>query len=441
MKFLVTPLPEDILYFEGIGEFSNAIKLVGNYLKKDLPLLLKDRLTYEKERIKRIKIQYPFTENTAKRKLFKNIDGFSDKEYRKFLKTRDLDFIVINGVKKFEQKFLDNLVFKNPELKERYKIKNKKREKARELIVERIKALSNGQKPKTYKVTAKLKVKPDIKKIPGNKIRCWLPFPQKDVKLIETSHKKYFISPENSTQRTIYFEDTKHRDIEFSVKFQYKINETKSDIDIMRVKKFYIPEYLKEELPHIVFTPYLRELTRSVVGDEDNPYLRAKRIFDWITLNIKYSYVHSYSLYDNIPMFAATNLTGDCGVQALLFVTMCRIAGVPAKWQSGWYINPYFGGPHDWAMFYVTPYGWLPVDASFGGSRRENPEQRAFYFGNLDGFRMIANSEAMADFTPKKRYYRTDPYDNQVGELETEKENIYSDAYNYNIKVISFEEV
>ena len=52
-------------------------------------------------------------------------------------------------------------------------------------------------------------------------------------------------------------------------------------------------------------------------------------------------------------------------MQAMLFITMCRCAGVPARWQSGWETKPVGSSQHDWAEFYVEPWGWLPYH--FGG--------------------------------------------------------------------------
>ena len=96
-----------------------------------------------------------------------------------------------------------------------------------------------------------------------------------------------------------------------------------------------------------------------------------------------------FTLPDSIPDYYAAGLRGDCGVQALLFITLCRCAGIPARWQSGLFVTPYAQGCHDWAQFYVAPYGWLFADCSFGGSawRAGNAERHAFYFGNLDPFR------------------------------------------------------
>lgn len=43
-----------------------------------------------------------------------------------------------------------------------------------------------------------------------------------------------------------------------------------------------------------------------------------------------------------------------------------------------------------------------------------------YYFGNLDPFRMAANSEYQGALIPEKKHPRIDPYDNQRGEIEYE---------------------
>ncbi|MFU1825049.1 transglutaminase-like domain-containing protein, partial [Enterococcus faecium] len=83
-------------------------------------------------------------------------------------------------------------------------------------------------------------------------------------------------------------------------------------------------------LPHIRFTPYLRNLADEIVGDESNPLKKARLIYDFVTTKIHYSFMREYFTISNISEYAATNLKGDCGVQAILFITLCRIAGIPA---------------------------------------------------------------------------------------------------------------
>ncbi|WP_449462344.1 transglutaminase domain-containing protein [Tardisphaera miroshnichenkoae] len=135
--------------------------------------------------------------------------------------------------------------------------------------------------------------------------------------------------------------------------------------------------------------------------------------------------------------YAAANLRGDCGVQVLLFIAMCRIAGIPAKWQSGLFVTPVRTGPHDWAQVYVDG-SRIPVDPSFGGSRRDDEVLNGFYFGGLGAFRMIANEDFQVDFVPEKSYPRSDPIDNQRGEAETEDGNVYCDQFDSMIYVKEF---
>ena len=186
--------------------------------------------------------------------------------------------------------------------------------------------------------------------------------------------------------------------------------------------------WLEEQSPHIRFTPYLRNLAEQIVGKEKDPLKAAEKIYDYITTKVKYSYMKEYFLIPQIPQYCAENLRGDCGVQALLFITLCRICGIPAKWQSGLYAIPGYVGPHDWAMFYVRPYGWLYADPSFGGAafREGDEERRKFYFGNLDPFRMAANNAFSVPFACRKRFRPIDPYDNQSGEIESEERGFSS---------------
>ena len=163
-------------------------------------------------------------------------------------------------------------------------------------------------------------------------------------------------------------------------------------------------------------------LAEEIVGDEKRPLEIARKIYNYITEKVQYSYMKAYSLILDIPQYCARNLRGDCGVQALLFITLCRICGVPAGWQSGLYANSGYVGPHDWAMFYVEPYGWLYADPSFGGSAYAvgDENRRRFYFGNLDPYRMTANHAFQQEFAVKKQFMPIDPYDNQSGEIESE---------------------
>ena len=150
-----------------------------------------------------------------------------------------------------------------------------------------------------------------------------------------------------------------------------------------------------------------------------------------------------YLTVTNIPEYFLSGLRGDCGVQAITFVTLCRLCGVPAQWQSGLYTKPGSAGHHDWARFYVAPFGWLFADCSFGGSayRAGDLDRWNFYFGNLEPWRMPTCSAFQQEFNPPRRFLRYDPYDNQSGDVESLTRRLYADEYEHDCRVLRYEEM
>ena len=127
-----------------------------------------------------------------------------------------------------------------------------------------------------------------------------------------------------------------------------------------------------------------------------------------------------------------------------MFMTLCRLNGIPARWQSGWNTFPGAKTIHDWCEIYLAPCGWMPVDPYKGiwAMRYANTlraeqrrEVRDFYFGGLDYHRMAANSDHNQELTPPKQSFRSDDVDFQRGELEWSGHNIYFDQYSYKLEL------
>ena len=175
-----------------------------------------------------------------------------------------------------------------------------------------------------------------------------------------------------------------------------------------------------EDHVHIRFTPYLCSLAADLTEGASSDAEKAWKIYEFITTKVHYSFVRDYLLLDDIAEYCALNLRGDCGLQAILFITLCRICSIPARWQSGLEYSSTSVGCHDWAQFYLPGWGWLFADCSYGGGafRAGSALRHAFYFGNIDPARMAANRCFMADLTPPLQGLRRDPYDNQSGEME-----------------------
>jgi len=447
VNFLEFPTPEDIKTHIIRGELKKAENEIKQRLEHKIPKGLNQKLHFELYRIKVLRKVYNLNEKEAYNVLKRKLKGLNKKEFSELTNKGILDWIYIDNLRFFENRFDSNLFFNHHEFKIRQKITNdvKKTKKRKALIDKAISRLFKNEKTLRYEVRAKVSIK---RKHPSDeKVRVWLPFPKEefqqcDVKLLSASHD-YTIAPNNIGQRTIYMEgkDTE----EFYVEFSYKIHEWIGSQKLYTQKPS--EDDLSEKAPHIKFTPYLYNLLDVIFHDEDIKNLdditKARRIYDFVTLNVNYSYVLPYVMYDNIPEYVATVFKGDCGFQALLFITLCRMVGVPAKWQSGWSITPISASSHDWALVYLEKYGWVPVDLSFGGGRRENENLRLFYFTNLDGFRMFANTEFQGEFYPKNISWRQDPYDNQTGEMEiiTKQEDGYVLDTESKIEVLEFKKL
>lgn len=303
--------------------------------------------------------------------------------------------------------------------------------------------------PGEVRIRAKHTVTVDAGAVPeGETVRCWIPFPkeyhrQRDVKLLSASTDGYAVAPNETGHRTAYQERpaaAPGQPTVFSIEYEYTTSAYIPVIDAHQVRAV-APEsdiavrYLRSEPPHVDLTPEVRKLAAEIVDGETNPLLAADRIFRWIDGNIRYCSEMEYSTFTSITDKIMTDRTGDCGIHVLVFVALCRAAGIPARWQSGWAMRPENENLHDWAEFYVEPYGWLPADPSFGLRKHDDPRVRDFYIGHIDPFRMIANIGYAEEFNPPKTHWRSDNIDNQRGEVEWSGGNLYYDQWTYGMDV------
>lgn len=272
-----------------------------------------------------------------------------------------------------------------------------------------------------FTVKMKLRVKEEFARV-GEDITVHIPYPaicecQPYSELISSSHPVYI---SNAQHRTACIRAKLKHDDEFFVTFKFDRIVKYIELDDSKVSAQQPDFYTDEMLPHIRFTPYLKELAERIRGNETNPLKIARRVYMYITENVNYSYLRDYLYIDQIPEYVLKNGKGDCGAQALSFITLCRILKVPARWESGCRVGPNINSIHDWAQIYIAPYGWIPVDLTDGGGARRNldPFKREYSFGNIDPYRMTACNDFQQPFDPPKKFMRTDPYDNQLGEAE-----------------------
>ena len=279
---------------------------------------------------------------------------------------------------------------------------------------------------------------PVTEDIAGDTVRVWMPVPMKTrrqpyVEIHRTSPFNYVLSEGRSVHNTIYFEAVAGK-VGSELVFTYtatfdNYGEYFSPDDILAKMKPYnkrseiYRKYTAFDNRHIV---PLRKLARQIVGNEKNPFRQSELVYDYIINNYPWAGAREYSTIPCIPQYVIDNGHGDCGQVALLYISLMRSLGVPARWESGWMLHPGDVNMHDWAEVYFEGVGWVPVDPSFG---RYTPAHDAdhvnFYSHGQDAHRMACNCGVGEGFFPAKRYIRSETVDAQLGEVETSRGNIY----------------
>lgn len=431
-RYLNIGLPEDILRRKLYGDFDGAVRLIDRRLERDIPAALRQCLTAQREMIVRLPGDFPYTRREALALIRARIPGFTEAEFDAQVDSGQIRWIYVDGEMRVFDRFFASMCKSQPDIARRAgaflsgweSAGAGSREEGRlDRCVRHMKA--RGQARTRTRIRANLRLR-DEYFTPGMFLRAHLPLPieseeQGDVVIenIFPAHGK--AAPGDALQRTICWEETAAENHTFSVEYSYTRTAVYRDLEQLTADGSQPGFLTGEEEPHIVFTPYIRALTDTLTQGVQDPLEKARRFYDYITLNMDYTYMPAYFSLEQIPGECARSMTGDCGVFVLLFMTLCRCAGIPAQWESGLAAEPTFCGAHDWARFYVEPHGWLYADPSYGVAavRSGSEERRRFYFGNLDPYRMAANRAFQAGFTVEKEHWRADPYDNQLGELET----------------------
>ena len=150
--------------------------------------------------------------------------------------------------------------------------------------------------------------------------------------------------------------------------------------DLSDIPRKLVVKYCMAVGPWLVNDTEIVSLTKDIVGDETNVLRIVEKLCAWIHDNIEYPEEgHERPLYPNETLELRE---GDCDDQANLLITMCRIMGIPAylqigcvfvegygasytMWDGHLYIHEENMGWHGWAVVYIPPWGWLPVDLTY----------------------------------------------------------------------------
>ena len=479
-------LPDDVERLKAAGYYREAIARIEDYLAEDwtqtqnsprsqgldqpggvLPEnptpcgvdALREALLVQKEILRRIPEEYCYNEAQAVARMQGLVRDFTVEEFRQLVREGRVDWRFVEGEKHFLDRFAETLLATHADLAARQidpPVPSVLARERRRRVHEQMQREGKAEARITLKTSVGMSDAAFEKALAAAKaegrdsvhVRAWLPIPadcpaQSEIELQSFTETPAHIAAPDAPQRTVYWEADLTENRRFGVQYRYRTTAVYAD------PMGFAPDPVQpdfdtgERAPHIVFTPFLRALAAQLTAGVTDPAEKARRIYDYVTLNVRYHYQPAYFVQECLPDRCARDRRGDCGIMALTFITLCRIVGIPARWQSGMSVSPSGVGCHDWAMFYIAPKGWMYADCSFGASmaRQGDEELRRHYFGSLDTGRMVANRAFEAPFDPPMCGFRSDPYDNQSGECEADGIGLYGEELDTRKELIDFEDL
>jgi len=409
-------------------------------------------LLFERERMRRILLDFTLTADDVKARVRRQIPDLSDAEFARWDAQGLFERQVIDGRVLYFNRSPSNLFRLSAEARARRAEQTPFRDGPMESPNDHHRAVrraaleheSASVLPRRVEITQTLTVDADA--VPaGETVRAWIPFPrslpgqQEDIRLLATTPAAHEVAPESALQRTVYLERKAEagKPTEFAVRYVLTIYARYHAIDPEQAR---LPEitpelapFVAERAPHILFNESLRLFSRQIVGDEKNPWRIAQKLFAAVD-EIPWAGAREYSTISNISDYALHAGHADCGQQTLLLMTLLRMHGIPARWQSGMVFSEgEYWNLHDWGQLYLEPWGWVPMDVTFGRFE-EAPEIEWFYLGGLDGYRIVFNDDWGRPFEPAKTHFRSETVDSQRGEVEWAGGNLYFDQWDYSFE-------
>ncbi len=411
-------------------------------------------LGFQRERMRRILLDFTQDAAQVRARLRREIPDLTDAEFARWDAQGLLERMDIDGKRLYFNRTASNLFRVSAEARARRADPKpftaspleSVHPHHREVVDAARAAHADSVLPRRLRIVQSLVVDADA--VPaGETVRAWIPYPraipgqQEDIAYVASEPAGHRIAPESALQRTVYLEKpaVAGRKTEFSVTYDVTVSARHFDVDAGKVVPAEItPElapFVAERAPHVLFTDDLRAFSREVVGDETNPWRIAQKLYAAVD-RIPWAGAREYSTITNISDYALHAGHADCGQQTLLLIALLRLNGIPARWQSGMMFadngaRQTYWNLHDWGQLYIAPYGWMPMDVTFGRLDAADPAVAGFYLGGLDGYRIAFNDDYSRPFEPAKRHFRSETVDLQRGEAEWSGGNLYFDQWDY----------
>lgn len=410
------------LYRQGLAELDASTQEGARYIR-----ICRDGL----ESIQYVRMTYPFDETAMNQELAKAYPAWVAAGGNAQKAARGLERFVIDGKTMYSDTVIPNLQFRTMALMHG----NQEKNKSYASLVNKMVNIANVWPQESWKVydypatyLGKHTVDIPRSELPASgTFKMWFPLPitlgyQQPVEVLSIEPADYVVLPSSSSGdiSTLYMEvplEKLEGPLRVEVRFKFTHYEQHFRVDPALVGPYDTssPEYIAytKSSGNVAVTPEIKAAAEQIVGGEKNPYLAARKIYDYMIKTIDYSLMPHLLLYPRSELRESTYVheykVGDCGAQGTYFAALCRAVGIPARVPGGWQLFDGKFSPHFWAEFFVPNYGWLPVDPSVGQASLyttlADPETKRaytdFFFGRQDALRCIVQITVDEDFIPK----------------------------------------
>jgi len=124
------------------------------------------------------------------------------------------------------------------------------------------------------------------------------------------------------------------------------------------IKARYLNDGNKYQLQH----PYLQKLVKESLDGEKNPWWIARKLAHAVGERMSFEMTGGW---EPAPVVLERG-SGSCSEYSFAFLSLCRIAGLPARYVGSIVVRTEDGScdeaAHRWAQIYLPPFGWVDWD-------------------------------------------------------------------------------
>jgi transglutaminase-like putative cysteine protease len=280
----------------------------------------------------------------------------------------------------------------------------------------------------------------------AKKLRAWFAMPQDDPAQKVGGFKvespfAHRITTDSAGNKAVYVEVDAPKQKEFTIVETFTLTRREQvshvnaaqakpigDTDRARLAKYLAPN------THVIINDRIKSLAKGVVGQEENPVVMARKLYDWELKNIDY-WVKDPANKKASPVgsteYCLSTGTGNCTDFHSLWTSLARASGIPTRLVYGSFFKAELDGQdadqsyHCWPEFFVPGTGWVPHDVAVAdifadkypvndanaklvrlttgdGYNGPDPSKVEYYFGNLDERRVTWSRGRDLTLSPKQ---------------------------------------